>query len=164
LCYVDEQYDPHLSTAQYSQLQEELAFVHEHDEHADIATGAHSINDSLFDEIIDAPEEAAAAAKAKTESSEAPSESAIHQHLYAVRQDIKKQVELHHQPDCYRRGDFFYRTKHPVFTLHDAAIKGLQPDRLCARDVFVWLPPCLPGAPDYFKCTCGVRLKKNGEF
>jgi hypothetical protein len=55
LCYVDEQYDPHLSTAQYSQLQEELAFVHEHDEHADIATGAHSINDSLFDEIIDPP-------------------------------------------------------------------------------------------------------------
>jgi len=41
-------------------------------------------------------------------------------------------------------------------------IKGLQPDRLCARDVFVWLPSCLPGAPDYFKCECGVRLKKNG--
>jgi hypothetical protein len=29
--------------------------------------------------------------------------------------------------------------------------------------VFVWLPSCLPGAPDHFKCDCGLRLTKNGE-
>ena len=46
--------------------------------------------------------------------------------------------------------------------MHDAAVTGLQPDHLCARDIFLWLPACLPGAPDSFKCTCGSRLSKNG--
>jgi hypothetical protein len=151
-----------LSTTAYKQLQDQLLFIHDHDEHVDIATGTQFIDDSLSDEILESMEDAAAAVEVETESSEVQTESAIHQHLHAALQDIKKQIDLHGQPDCYRQGDFFHRTKHAVFILHDAALKGLQPDRLCARDIFVWLPPFLPGAPDYFKCTCGGRLTKNG--
>lgn len=152
--------------AQYSQLQEELAFLQEHDEHGDIATGTHSIDDGLSDEIIDMSEDTAAAAEAESEESEVQTESSIHQYLHSVYRDIKKQIDLHCQPNCYQRGDFFYWMKHPVFTLHDVALNGLQPDRLCARDVFIWLPACLPGAPQFFRCTCSgnVHLKKNGEF
>ena len=160
---VDEHPGLHLSMAQYSQLREELTFVQEHDENADIATGMHVIDNSLSDEILDTPEDSAATAEAETASAEVQTESAVHQHLQAVLNDIKKQITHHHQPDCYRRGDFFYRSKHPVFALHDARINGVQPDRLCARDVFVWLPSCLPGAPDHFKCDCGLHLTKNGE-
>ena len=158
----DERNGAHLSMAAYTQLQDELAFIRDHDEHADIATGTHHIDDSLSDEILELTEDAAAAAELETESSEVQTESAIHQHLHAALRDIKKQIDLHGQPDCYRRGDFFHRTKHTVFILHDAALNGLQPDRLCARDIFVWLPPFLPGAPDYFKCTCGSHLTKHG--
>lgn len=138
--------------------------MQEHDEHADIVTGAHVIDDSLLDEIIDLPDDTAAVTKAETKAFEVQTESAIHQHLHAVYQDIKKQIEQHHQPDCYQSGDFFYQTKHPVFTLHDAAINGLQSDHLCAQDVFFWLSSFLPGAPDHSKCTCGVHLIKNGMF
>jgi len=66
------------------------------------------------------------------------------------------------RPNCYIRGDFFHRKKHAVFALCDDSATGFNVDSLCARDVFVWLPLLLPGAPDYFKCTCGERLIKHG--
>src|ERR1700690_1094650 len=101
----DEQNGVCLSMAAYTQLQDELSFIRDHDEHADIATGTHFIDDSISDEILDLTEDAAAVAEEETESSEIKTESAIHQHLHGALQDIKKQIDLHDQPDCYRRGD-----------------------------------------------------------
>jgi hypothetical protein len=92
----------------YKQLQDQLSFIHDHDEHVDMATGMQFIDDSLSDEILESTEDAAAAAEVETESSEVRTKLAIHQHLHAVLQDIKKQIDLHGQPDCYRRGDFFH--------------------------------------------------------
>jgi hypothetical protein len=77
-------------------------YIHDHDKHTDIATGSHLIEDSFSDEILDLIEDAAAVAEVETESSEVQTESAIHQHLHAALQDIKKQIDLHHQPDCYQ--------------------------------------------------------------
>jgi hypothetical protein len=153
-----------LTTSEYTALQDNLTFVQEHDEHADIASGAHSINASLTEKITSQPDETAMAAQMESEVSEPPCESSIHQHLCAATQQIKGEIKKHGQPSCYQHGDFFYCTAHPVFALRDASIHGLQPDRLCARDIFVWLPLYLPGAPASFRCTCGGRLTKNGFF
>ena len=125
-----------LSMTAYTQLQDELSFIHDHNEHADMATGTDfGLNGGCCscgqggDRII----------WGSNQVSYPPT-----------------------PPDCYQQGDSFHWTKHAVFILHDAALKGLQPDHLCARDIFVWLPPFLPGAPNYFKCTCGGHLTKNG--
>ena len=48
------------------QLQDELSFICDHDEHADIATGTHFIDDSFSDEILDSTEDAAAVAEVET--------------------------------------------------------------------------------------------------
>jgi hypothetical protein len=84
------------------QLQDKLSFIRDHDKHADIATGMHLIEDSFSDEILDSMEDAAAVTEVETESSEVQTESAIHQHLHAALQYIKKQIDLHSQPDCYQ--------------------------------------------------------------
>jgi len=144
------------------QLEQDLAYICEHDELSDVASGYGVVEDSLANEILESTSEPAADAHAESQSSEVREQSSIHRHLSAALKQIKKEIKAHGRPESYRRGDFFYRPKHAVFALHDAAVTGLQPDHLCARDIFLWLPTCLPGAPDTFRCTCGGRLSKNG--
>jgi len=116
----------------------------------------------MTDEILDTPEDLPSTDNSDTQDSQ--EESVIHQYLQATLAKIKNQIKAHKQPDCYINGDFFIRPKHAVFALHDATVHGLQPNHLCYRDVFVWLPQCLPGAPSSFKCTCDKKLSKNGKF
>jgi hypothetical protein len=99
---LHEQQGVCLSTAAYKQLQDQLSFIRDHDEHVDIATDMQFIDHSLSNEILESTEDAAAAAEVETESSEVRTESAIHQHLHTVLEDIKKQIDLHGQPNCYR--------------------------------------------------------------
>jgi hypothetical protein len=153
---------PTITVAEYDQLERDIAYINDHDEFSDIASGNGVVEDSLSIEILEPTSEPATDAQAESHASEAREQSSIHRHLSAVLKQIKKEIKAHGWPESYRRGDFFYRAKHAVFALHDAAVTGLQPDHLCARDVFLWLPACLPGAPNLFKCTCGGRLSKNG--
>ncbi|KAJ3710654.1 hypothetical protein C8R42DRAFT_729099 [Lentinula raphanica] len=153
---------PHIPAETLVQLNDHLVFIHDHDEHADIATSADTVDDSLVDDILQSTQDTSAAELDETQGSEVKGNSCHQQQLQSALSQIQKEIERHMQPDCYRRGDFFFRPKHPIFALHDAKIAGLQPDRLCHREIFVWLPSCLPGAPDYFSCTCGHRLSKNG--
>lgn len=153
---------PTVTVQEYNQLEQDLAYINDHDEFSDVVSGSGVVEDSLSNEILEPTSESAADAQAESQTSEAREHSSIHRHLSAALKQIKKEIAAHGWPESYRRGDFFYRSKHAVFALHDAAVTGLQPDHLCARDVFLWLPTCLPGAPDSFKCTCGGHLSKNG--
>jgi hypothetical protein len=132
----------------------------------DIANGDHTTDESISEEIIDPQEDTAKAAEEETRTSEIRKEASIHQYLDAALSEIKEEIRLHKQPACYQRGDFYHRPKHPVFALHDAVKDkhGLNPDRLYCRDIFVWLPMCLPGTPDKFRCTCGSYLTKTGKY
>jgi len=154
-----------MSLSEHARLQDELSYIRDNHEYSDIASGPDSvINDSIVNEILDIPDDPAAVAQEETQASEPQETSAIQEYLSAALLQIKKDIRNYQQPGCYKRGDFFLRPKHPVFVLHEAAKKGLQPDRLCSRNIFVWLPSYLPGAPDSFKCTCGGHLTKNGRF
>ena len=153
---------PTITVPEYAQLERDLVYINEHDEFADVASGNGVVEDSLSNEILESTSEPSTDAQAESQASEAREQSSIHRHLSAALKQIKKEINAHGWPESYHQGDFFYHPKHPVFALHDAAITGLQPDHLCAHDIFLWLPACLPGAPDSFKCTCGGRLSKNG--
>lgn len=162
LCYLIPVFPAllsHLTATEYAQLTDQINFVENHDEHADIASGSHVIDESIADEILDLPEELPSA-----DNSEAQQDSAICQYLSSTLHEIKKQISKHKRPDCYSQGDFYIRPKHPVFALHDAAVGGFRPDHLCHRDIFVWLPAYLPCAPRVFKCMCNKALSKNGEL
>lgn len=151
------------TTEAFAQLDADLTFLRQSDEYADISHGVELSDSSLVDEILsDANNDHATAAQEETNASEAQTQSYLHQYLSSILNKIKKDIYLHKQPNCYATGDFVIRPKHAVFALHDAAVSGLQPDHLALRDVFVWLPKFLPGAPEFFKCTCGSRLTKNG--
>ncbi|KAJ7823132.1 hypothetical protein B0H14DRAFT_3146115 [Mycena olivaceomarginata] len=44
------------------------------------------------------------------------------------------------------------------------SLGGGDPTKLYEREVFVWLPHLLPGAPNKFHCPCGMHLSRNGNF
>ena len=110
------------------------------------------------------PQDDATAAKMETQETEAAMDSAIRQYLKTVCECIQNEIKQHTRPNCYIRGDFFHRKKHAVFALCADSAIGINVDSLCARDVFVWLPLLLPGAPDFFKCICGECLIKHGTI
>ncbi|KAJ3818004.1 hypothetical protein F5880DRAFT_1617760 [Lentinula raphanica] len=154
----------HLSSESFARIHDDLKFIHDHDEHADIATKADTIDDSLVDDILQSNQDISSTALNESQDSEVLEHSCHQQQLQSALHQIQKEIETHGQPNCYSRGDFFFRSKHPIFALHDAKLAGLQPDRLCHRDIFIWLPSYLPGAPDHFTCTCGLRLSKNEQL
>ena len=84
-------------------------------------------------------------------------------YLKTVREGIQNEIKQHMRPNCYMRGDFPHRKRHAVFALCDDSATGFNVDSLCARDVFIWLPLLLPGAPDFFKCTCGVLKSRSDD-
>lgn len=153
---------PTITVPEYDQLEQDLKYINNNDEFSDVISGSGVVDDSLSNKILEPTSEPAIDAQAESQASEAREQSSIHRHLSAALKQIKKEIKAHGWPESYRRGDFFYRFKHAVFVLHDAAKTGLQLDHLCAHDIFLWLPACLPGAPDSFKCTCGGHLSKNG--
>jgi hypothetical protein len=128
--------------------------------------GTQELNEDndILDEVAEGPlpQDDAAAAEMETQETEAVMDSAIQRYLKTVRESIQNEIKKHMRPNCYIRGDFFHRKRHAVFALCDDSATGFNVDSLCARDVFVWLPLLLPGAPDFFKCTCGERLIKHG--
>ena len=109
------------------------------------------------------PQDDATAAGVETQETEAAMDSAIERYLKTVRESIQNEIKLHMRPNCYIRGDFFHRKRHAAFALCDDSATGFNVDSLCARDVFIWLPLLLPGAPDFFKCECGEHLIKHGR-
>ena len=120
----------------YDQLEQDLAYINDHDEFSDVVSGNGVVEDSLSNEILEPTSEPMTDAQAESQASEAWEQSSIHQHLSAALKQIKKEIKAHSWPESYRRG-LLYRFKHAVFALHDAAITGLQPDHLCARNVFL---------------------------
>ncbi|KAK1232444.1 hypothetical protein PQX77_004420 [Marasmius sp. AFHP31] len=148
---------------QLNELVTEINMIIENDEYTDIRREVgREIDESVTDNLEDSMEENAKVAKRETEESEAVERLVTHQYLLNLRTKIQQQVKKHGKPQCYSDGQFFIHPPHPVFALHDAAVTSFSPDALCLRPVFVWLPSCLPGAPDHFKCQCGGRLTLNG--
>ncbi|KAJ7842130.1 hypothetical protein B0H14DRAFT_2586534 [Mycena olivaceomarginata] len=67
----------HISPAEFAQVNQELNYVDENDEHADIASGDRIINDSLVDAVLETTETNSATAEAETGASEAGIDSII---------------------------------------------------------------------------------------
>lgn len=97
-------------------------------------------------------------AEAETRASEARTDSVLQKYFLSVRKRLSAEIKKYGSTVCYRRGDFYDRPPHPVFSLQ----RSLDPTQLYMRDIFVWLPNLLPGHPDRFKCTCGKPLNRNG--
>ncbi|KAJ7141480.1 hypothetical protein C8R44DRAFT_932126 [Mycena epipterygia] len=154
---------PNISAVDFTQLNEQLNYIEENDEHADIAADDRIIDESLVDDIADNSESIGAAAEAETQSSEPADHSVLQKQLVDLAKRLSDEEQEYGKPLCYLRGDFFDRPPHPVFALQTGKdTTGLDPDQLYLRKVFVWLPYLLPGHPDRFKCTCGMQLSKNG--
>jgi len=152
-----------LSNSAFNQLNAELSFIEDNNEHGEIASGFTQIDTSLVDELIpDADIDNPSAAQAEAEASDPAVESSLQQFLSAAKRRIVKEIEKYGQPLCYKQGSFFEYAVHPVFAVKKAAAIGLTPNRLYHRDIFLWLPHLLPGHPDKFKCTCGMYLSKHG--
>lgn len=150
----------HISSREFTQLNEQLDYVQEHDEHGDISVGDNFIDDSIVDHSVDKsnPE----TLDPEPETVEPPGNSALHKQLLALQARLMQEEAVHGKPLCYTRGDFFDRPEHPIFALQTHKDKvGLEREPLYWRKVFVWLPHLLPG-PETFKCTCGMPLTRNG--
>ncbi|KAJ7889508.1 hypothetical protein B0H14DRAFT_3126972 [Mycena olivaceomarginata] len=154
----------HISPAEFAQVNQELNYVDENDEHADIASGDRIINDSLVDAVLETTETNSATAETETGASEAGIDSVLQKQFAILKDRLSKEIKKYGSPLCYRRGDFYDRPMHAIFALHRSmgSNHGLDPSELYARDVFIWIPNLLPGAPDRFKCTCGKPLSRNG--
>ncbi|KAJ7772000.1 hypothetical protein DFH07DRAFT_937710 [Mycena maculata] len=161
---TDPSNQPDVSVAEFSQITEQLEYIDENDEHADIASGDRVINDSLINDVLDTTETNVATAEAETRSSEAKKDSVLQKQFTSLRDRLSTEIKQYGSPLCYRRGDFYDRAPHPVFALHrgTGSQGGLDPTELYARDVFIWIPNLLPGAPNRFKCTCGKPLGRHG--
>ncbi|KAJ6557976.1 hypothetical protein B0H19DRAFT_1291330 [Mycena capillaripes] len=94
----------HISLGNFTQLNDQLDYIEEHDEHGDIATGDQLINNSLVDEVLDTVEANEAAAEAETHTSEAQTDSALHKHLLSVQKRLSAEIQKYGSPLCYRRG------------------------------------------------------------
>jgi hypothetical protein len=147
---------PQFTALDHARLNEEIEYIDENDEHADIATGDHIIDDSLAGNSPESTEDTMDTAEAEIPDDE---NSVLSKQLKAAKDRISQEIKLHKQPLCYERGDFFDRPPHPVFALKAGPI---DPSALYHRKIFVWLPHLLPGCPSRFKCTCGMPLSRKG--
>ncbi|KAJ6590674.1 hypothetical protein DFH09DRAFT_1140004, partial [Mycena vulgaris] len=137
----------HISLDDFTQLNQQLEYIDEHDEHGDIAAGDQAINGSLVDEVFDTLESNMTTAEVETQASEASPNSAVHKQLLSVRKRLTEEIKRYGTTLCCRRGDFYDRPTHPVFALQ----RSLNPTQLYSREVFIWLPYLLPGCPDRFR-------------
>ncbi|KAJ7787841.1 hypothetical protein B0H14DRAFT_2628984 [Mycena olivaceomarginata] len=114
----------------WAQLNSDLNFLANNDEHADIAAGNTVIDESLVNEALDSMEPSSEALVAETQAAEVVDKSELHKQLVLMKQEIDQEIDSHGQPLCYLRGDFFHRPRHPVFALHNSVITGLDPTQL----------------------------------
>ncbi|KAJ7850810.1 hypothetical protein B0H14DRAFT_2581803 [Mycena olivaceomarginata] len=119
----------------WAQLNSDLNFLANNDEHADIAAGNTVIDESLVNEALDSMEPSSEALVAETQAAEVVDKSELHKQLVLMKQEIDQEIDSHGQPLCYLRGDFFHRPRHPVFALHNSVITGLDPTQLYLRRV-----------------------------
>jgi hypothetical protein len=75
---------PNFTADAFTKLNQELMFIQECDEHADVAAGARSVDESLVDEIIESSKDIATAAQKETQALEAQENSCHSQQLHAV--------------------------------------------------------------------------------
>ncbi|KAJ7707928.1 hypothetical protein B0H16DRAFT_1824162 [Mycena metata] len=157
-------YQPHISPAEFEKLTEQLQFIDENDEYGDIASGDKVINDSLVDAILEASGTNPTAMETDSGTAEAENDSVLQKQFIDLKAKLTREITEYGSPLCYLRGDFYDRPPHPVFAIHrsTASNTGLDPAHLYARDVFIWIPSLLPGAPERFKCDCGKPLSRNG--
>ncbi|KAF7291202.1 hypothetical protein MIND_01263600 [Mycena indigotica] len=153
-----------MTTNEVRQLQDDLGFVSENDEHADIARGDALVDESLMGEVLEEEERVD-----EEEDDARPTllpESSITRYLRSVRDRVQAEIDIHGEPMCYRRNDLYERAPHQLFALKACFTRTQQDehpeDILYARDVCIWLPHLLFGAPDSFKCFCGRKLSRNG--
>ncbi|KAJ7736437.1 hypothetical protein B0H16DRAFT_1466622 [Mycena metata] len=141
---------------QFEELTQQLHFIDENDEYADIASGDKVINDSLVDDILEALDTNPATTEQEKNSSEVGNGSVLQNQFTELRAKLSREIAKHGMPLCYRRGDFWDRPPHPIFALQRSTghKNGLDPARLYERDTFIWIPSLLPGAPERFKCDC----------
>jgi chaperonin cofactor prefoldin len=143
-----------ISESSLAQLNDELAYIEENDEHGDIAAGDHLIDESLVEDPLENDEENLNA----EEAAFCDEESVISEQLRDTKERLTDEIKAHGQPLCYKWGDFYNRPSHPVFALGH----GLDPTVVYHHKIFVWLPNYLPSHPDRFKCTCGNPLCRKG--
>ncbi|KAJ7199194.1 hypothetical protein GGX14DRAFT_401499 [Mycena pura] len=148
----------HITNSAYDTLNDNLTFIQENDEFADIASGETVVPESMFDDIPEDTADNAKVAEQETEASVPQNESILKAYLGDTLARIQREIKKHGQPLCYARGDLFDRPPHPLFAVRDATKHGFKPDVFCHMDIFLWLPLLLPGAPDAFKCDCGHAL------
>jgi hypothetical protein len=146
-----------MSADNLARLNEALTYIAENDEHADIASGEAEIDESLVEAV---PEGGKGDAETETQSSKAATNSVLSIFLKYVKEQLQLEIDIHKRPLCYLRRDFYWRPPHPVFSLQREF--GTNPDIVYWRDVFVWLPHLLPGAPERFKCSCNLPLSLKG--
>ncbi|KAJ7444453.1 hypothetical protein FB451DRAFT_1434299 [Mycena latifolia] len=124
-----------------SELNEQLDYIEENDEHADIAAGDRIIDESLVDELLDNAETNAETAEAETQSSEAGQDTVLHKQLLALKERVSHEIEVHGSPLCYLKGDFYDRPSHPVFALQRSKDRtGLNPNQLYWRKTDLNVP------------------------
>ena len=120
-----------LSNHALTQLNAELAFIEENNEHGDIAAGFTQIDDSLVDEFNhDSDIDTTTTAQLEAETPEPTVDSLIHQFLSAAKHQIVKEIEKYGQPLCYKQGSFFEYAIHPVFALKQDVVTGFTPNWL----------------------------------
>ncbi|KAJ7440470.1 hypothetical protein B0H11DRAFT_2353133 [Mycena galericulata] len=121
-----------ISPAEFDQLPEQLQFIDENDEYADIASGDKVINDSLVDAILEASGTDPTTEQVDNNSSEAVNDSVLQNQFTKLRAKLSREITKYGQPLCYRRGDFYDRPPHPVFALHRStgSKDGLDPTKL----------------------------------
>jgi hypothetical protein len=81
-------------------------------------------------------------------------DSAIHRYLKTVRETIQAEIKQHMRPRCYIRGPEEARRLCSLRRFSYGLQRGFS---LLGMSLSGF-----PGAPDFFKCTCGDRLIKHG--
>lgn len=127
----------------------------------------HIFDESLGDTEAENDDSANAEwAQTETEEAEVQALSANHQWLKANLAKIIKETDGpgKPRPNCYINGELWIRPIDSVFALEQAGTSGLTPADLYLPPIFVWLPFCLPGHPEAFKCECGMKLIRHGAL
>jgi hypothetical protein len=121
----------------------------------------HIFDESLGDAEAENNDSAnAELAQTETEEAEVKALSANHQWLKANLAKIIKETDGpgKPRPNCYKNGELWIRPIDPVFALEQAGTSGLMLVDLYLLPIFVWLPFCLPGHPEAFKCECDMKI------
>jgi len=126
-----------ITVPEYAQLKWDLAYINEHDEFADVASGNSVVEDSLLNEILEPTSKPVTNVQAEFQASEAQEQSSIHWHLSAALKQIKKEINAHSWPESSCQRDFFYHPKHPVTD------SCLCTPWCCDNWATIWSPMCL---------------------